>query len=188
MRVRAKGVAETTARACAYGALLLAMSASLAACAQAEWQKVEIDSPYRAPQLLPINVIAAPAQKEAARALSSSLADALQHGGITAVIVPPESGAAEANVTIARWGSESSARHELELDHDRGQITVTIDTATIGIEGTAYGWVNGGVFSGSASKAASAVGSLIGRTIVTGRRDGSVNRVPTRHTAWPIRQ
>ena len=156
--------------------------ASLVSCGQAEWQKIEIESPYRAPRLLTINVIADPAQKEAAQALASSLADTLTNGGVTVVIVPPASGAAEANVTITRWGSESFAKHELEGGNEpRGQITVTIDTATIGIEGTAHGWVKGGFFSGNSNHAASAVGALIGRTILSGRSDGSLN-------PWPLQR
>jgi hypothetical protein len=164
---------------------MLAISTSLLGCARAEWQQIEIDSPYRAPQVLTVDVSAAPGQQEAARALASSLANALRHGGITTVIVPPASGAAEANVTITRWGSASSAKHELEGDPNAGQITVTLDTATIGIAGTAHGWATGGFFGSNANSAASEVGSLIGWTIVTGRGDAlyshSLPRPGARH-------
>jgi hypothetical protein len=64
----------------------------------------------------------------------------------------------------------------------QGEIIVTVETATIGVEGTSHGWVKGGWFGGDADSAASEVGHMIGRTIVTGKSDAASGQPQTPHS------
>ncbi len=150
------------------GWMLFAGSA-LVGCSGAEWRTVQIDSPYTAPKSLTVTVVAPPAAKEAAEALSSALVDELRSGGIAATVVPAVSGAAEANLSINKWDPGSRGLRWLAFGSGQGECIVSVDTATIGVEGTVHGWVKGGFFGGDADNAASAAGHLIGKAIVTGR-------------------
>ncbi len=140
--------------------------AALFGCAGGEWEKVEIEQGYRVPKQLTITVIAAPTEKERAEALANALVEELHKGGIVGVVVPAAGGAAEMNVTLYR--SEFRPRGFAWAMTRDGQVVVVVevDTATLGIEGTAYGWVKN---KSDPSNAAAAVGKLIGKTIATGR-------------------
>ena len=148
---------------------LLLFAGVLEGCSGAEWKTVQIDTPYTAPKSITITVVAPPAAREAAQALSSALVDELRSGGIAATVVPATSGAAEANLSINKWDPGSRGLRWLAFGSGQAECTVTVDTATIGVEGTVHGWLKGGFFGGDADGAASAAGHLIGKAIVTGR-------------------
>lgn len=134
-------------------------------CGGAEWHKVEIDSPYQVPKTLTISVGSPPDLREPARTLALALADELHNRGIAAVILPPASGAAEINLMLYRWDTLSKEFSWTRPSSAKGTITVVVDTATIGVQGSVSGWRNAG---GTVNDAASSAGHLIGRTIATG--------------------
>jgi hypothetical protein len=147
-------------------AVLWASFLSLA-CTGAEWEKVEIESPYRVPKTLTISVVSPPALREPAQTLASALADELHVRGFTAVILPPASGAGEINLTLYRWDTQPKEFSLIRNNGAKGVITVVVDTSTIGVQGAVSGWVQG---AGTVDGAASSVGHLIGRTVATGRQ------------------
>ena len=134
-------------------------------CGGAEWNQVEIDSPYEVPKTVTISVGSPPELREPARTLASALADELQSRGIATVTLPPGSGAAEINLELYRWDSQSKEFSWTRPSTAKGTVTVVVETATIGVQGTVSGFRNGG---GTVIDAASAAGHLIGRTIATG--------------------
>jgi hypothetical protein len=102
--------------------------------------------------------------------LASALLDELAIAGIQGTIVSAANGAAEANLTVGSWDPGSQGlRWLIGFGAGEGEIVVSVDTATIGIEGTVHGWVSGGLFGGDDENSARAAGRLIGRTILTGR-------------------
>jgi hypothetical protein len=153
-------------------AAVLVAGAVLLGCSGAEWRAVEIDSPYQAPKALTVTVVAPRVAQEASQALISALVDELRSSGISATIVSGTAGGAEANLTISKWEPGSQAmRWLVGFGAGEGEIVVTVDTATIGIAGTAHGWISGGFFGGDSNDSAIATGRLIGRTIITGRSE-----------------
>lgn len=147
-------------------ALLLA----LAACSGASWQKVEIESAYQAPKSLKIAIVARPGMKSAADALGASLVSELDGRGIQASVVSEADGSPDVTVSIVKWDPGSrSTRWLTSTIAGRGQALVTVES--LGVEGTAQGWVSGGFFGGADENSVEAAGSLIAKTIATGKRD-----------------
>ena len=84
---------------------------------------------------------------------------------------------------VGKWDAGSRPlRWLLGWGAGQAEIIVTVDSATIGLQGTSHGWVKSGWFGGDADGAASEVGRMIGRTIVTGKSDAAPRQPQTPHS------
>jgi hypothetical protein len=119
-----------------------------------------------------------------------TLVDELASAGIQGSIVSEANGAAEANLTVGSWQPGSQGlRWLIGFGAGKGEIVVSVDTATIGIEGSVHGWVTGGLFGGDDENSARAAGHLIGRTIVSGRNGPAPGQSPkTPHSMASVTQ
>ncbi len=149
-----------------YGGLLAA--SSLVACSGAGWQKITIDPGYQPPKEMTITIIARSSLRDASDALQSALLDDLASHGIKATCIPETVGTPDANVTIEKFDPGSRAlRWAIGFGSGEGQVVVSIESASI--DGTARGWVSGGLFGGSDENSAAAAGHFIAETIATGK-------------------
>jgi hypothetical protein len=149
-----------------YGRLLVCVS--VVGCSGASWQRVTIDPSYQPPKEMTITIIARSSLKDASDALGSALVDDLASHGIKATCIPETAGAPDANVTIEKFDPGSRAlRWAIGFGSGEGQVIVNIESASI--DGTARGWVRGGLFGGSDQNSAAAAGHFIAETIASGK-------------------
>src|SRR5690348_13745982 len=147
----------------------LATCLALVGCSGASWQKLQVDSPYEVPKRLTIAVVQGPATDDAFNALTSAMVDELSGRGIKATIVS-ESDRPDATVSIVEWdGGSRGLRWFLGFGAGEGEVSVNV--ASVGVEGRAHGWVAGGFFGGSDEDSADAAGRKIAYTLATGQRD-----------------
>lgn len=143
---------------------------ALLGCSGATWQKVDIDSPYQVPKEMKIAVVAKPELSEASQALTDALLSGLKSHGVRATLVPDAMGSADATISIVRWDPGSrSMRWLLGFGSGEGEVDVTVQS--VGVDGTAHGWVRGGFFGGSDENSAEAAGDTIAYTLATGLRE-----------------
>lgn len=122
-----------------------------------------------------MTVIASRMTREVADALGEAIVSELARHRIPARIVPETSGLDDVRLTIAKWEPGYQGLRWLGGGGGEGRLIVEVDSATLGVEGRARGWVRGGWLGGDEEDSARAVGRLIGRTIATGL-PGSVDR------------
>ncbi|HTQ06144.1 MAG TPA: DUF4410 domain-containing protein [Polyangiaceae bacterium] len=142
---------------------------ALLGCSGASWEKLQLDSPYDVPKRLTIAVVQGPATDEALEALTSALVDELSSHGIKVTIVT-EGDRPDATVSIEQWDGGSRGLRWF-LGFGAGEGDVSVDVASVGVDGRAHGWVAGGFFGGSDEDSADAAGRMIAYTLATGQRD-----------------
>jgi len=148
------------------------ISALLLGCSGASWRSVDINSGYQPPRAVNVTISVAAKDSEVGKALVSALVEELNDHGIEATVVSGTSGRPEASVSIVKWNPGSRGLRWVGFGSGKGEIVVEVG-GSVGVEGTADGWVKGGFFGGDAENAAIAVGQLIGETIATGRGEAS---------------
>jgi hypothetical protein len=156
--------------------LVAALCASVAGCAGASWQTMTVSRSYHAPKHLNVSVIwkAKEDSTDALEALQEGLSDGLASKGIAATFVAAPGGEPQADVTVAEWDPGSRAlRYLTSMIAGRGSIVVLVKSPSgdgqPGVEGTALGWVAGGVLGGSSDLSAMQAGHLIAEAIATGQ-------------------
>jgi hypothetical protein len=142
---------------------------ALLGCSGASWQKLEVDSPYDLPKQLTIAVVQGPGTDEASQALTSALVDELSSRGVKATVVT-ESDRPDVTVSIVAWDGGSRGLRWF-LGYGAGQGEVSVDVASVGVDGRAHGWVAGGFLGGSDEDSADAAGRTIAYTLATGQRE-----------------
>jgi hypothetical protein len=151
---------------------ILLVCLSIVGCSGAAWKTLEIESGYQPPKAVTIIVDASESNKEVAEALTAGVVEELTSDGIKATVV---SGTADvsANLTIVRWDPGSQVlRWMLGFGQGKAEIVVAV-SGSVGLTGTANGWVTGGFVGGDSADAPTAAGHLIGKTIATGRIEHS---------------
>ena len=108
--------------------------------------------------------------KSASEVLTSALLSGLASHGIKAKLIAETSGTPDATVSIVKWDPGSRGLRWLAFA-GTGEVIVTVES--LGIDGTAEGWVSGGSFGGADENSAEAAGDLIAYTLATGQRDSS---------------
>src|SRR5688572_17026693 len=154
MRLEAEMHLRTTAWVRMAGTMVL--SGALIGCgAGATWQEVEIEAGYQRPGSVAITVIASRLTREVADALGEAMVSELGRHRIPARIVPESSNQDDVRVTIGKWDPGSQGLRWLGGDGE-GKIIVEVDSATLGVDGTARGWVRAGWFGGDEENSARA--------------------------------
>jgi hypothetical protein len=90
-------------------------------------------------------------------------------------VIPETSGTPDATVSIVKWDPGSRGLRWLAFA-GKGEVIVTVES--MGVDGTAEGWVSGGGFGGADEASAEAAGDLIAYTLATGFRDSSSKSQP----------
>jgi hypothetical protein len=151
-------------------AFTLVIGLLLVGCSGASWQSVEVESPYQAPKALKIAVVARANAKSAADALTAELMSGLESYGIKANLVSDAGGSPDVTVSIIKWDPGSRGTRWLTSGAaGNGDVLVTVQS--VAVDGTAEGWVRTGFLGGAGENSAEAAGSLIAKTIATGKAE-----------------
>jgi len=119
-----------------------------------------------------VAVVGSATQREVVHAIEESLVNDLGGRGVQAQLVEESSGTADLHVTVERVDPGSRAARYM-IGYGAGEGDLIVSVTSLGVDGMARGWVIGGFMGGDSTNAASAIGHLIGRAIVTGETPGA---------------
>lgn len=147
-------------------------------CSGANWVDVEVESSYQPPKVVKVAIIGARRWPEAAKVLQDALLEELDSEGVRATVVADSTGNSEVDIEIVKWDPGSRGlRYLVSFGAGKGEILVEVNS--LGIDGTARGWISGGPFGGDGDSAVSSVAELIADTIATGKTPGYRPKKPT---------